>query len=132
MRRVDCDEENSSFEELYNKYYLPIYNYIFHQTSNKETTEDLTSITFLKALRFINDKNPKIDNFHAWIYKIATNEILIYKNNNKRVSNAPVEDSIERLQEFLSDPNDKSIEKYGNYVILNDEIQKMNDNKRYY
>ena len=65
-----------SLVPLFDKYHIKLYNFFLRLTRNRETAEDLTSNTFFKALDYIKKKNPKIKNFSAWIYKIATNELL--------------------------------------------------------
>lgn len=72
------------FIERYNEYYDRIYNYILRNVYNRETAEDLTSQTFLKALKSIRETDPDIRNFNAWLYKIATNEVLMH-HRSKRV-----------------------------------------------
>ena len=115
---VDSDEDEKSFEGLCNKYYEPIYNYIFHRIIDKENADDLTSSTFLKAMKFIIRKNPKIENFHAWIYKIATNEILMFKRGDKKRSkNILIEEYNIQISNFTDDTSE-NIDKNNEYAVL--------------
>jgi RNA polymerase sigma-70 factor, ECF subfamily len=79
--------DKKQFIELYEMYYAKIYNYILRNITHRETAEDLTSNTFLKALKYITgNKTGKIENYKAWLYKIATNELLMHhRYNRKRV-----------------------------------------------
>ena len=43
----------SQFGKLYDEYVQQIYRFILYKTCNKETAEDITSVTFLKALEGI-------------------------------------------------------------------------------
>jgi RNA polymerase sigma-70 factor (ECF subfamily) len=65
----------TAFDELYQTYLEPIYAYIHRRISHRETAEDLTSTTFLKALERIRTYNPDRGNFSAWIYSIARNTL---------------------------------------------------------
>ncbi|MDD4318737.1 MAG: sigma-70 family RNA polymerase sigma factor [Candidatus Peribacteraceae bacterium] len=64
------------FALLYDKYHVPIYRYVYYRTFDKETAEDLTSQTFLKALERIRTFDPQRGNFGAWLYRIARNAVI--------------------------------------------------------
>ncbi len=80
-------EELNGIEKLfidsYDNFYDKIYNYIFRSIPNKEISEDLASNTFYKALRYLKKNSKKIVNIKSWLYKIATNEILMHLRYNK-------------------------------------------------
>lgn len=56
-------------DEIYDKYYYKIYNWVLNKTNNKEDAEDLTNNVFLSIFEYLN-KNIKIENL---IWKIAYN-----------------------------------------------------------
>lgn len=64
-----------AFGELYEKYFDRIFNFIFRQTDDEQLTADLSSQTFLNALRNIGRYEFRGYPFSAWLYKIATNEV---------------------------------------------------------
>lgn len=72
------------FIKLYDKYLKQIYNFIYYKTSHKETAEDLTSQTFLKALRKLTDFQEKEDaSLSAWLFTIARNNVSDYYRSYK-------------------------------------------------
>jgi RNA polymerase sigma-70 factor, ECF subfamily len=75
------------FDALYDKYYKPIFVFIYRRTGNEALTADLTSQVFLKALINIQKYIYKGVPFSAWLFRIAFNEINMYfrKNNAGRV-----------------------------------------------
>lgn len=79
----DLNEIEKLFIDSYDKFYDKIYNYIFRSIPNKELSEDLTSNTFFKALKYLKKNSKKIVNIKSWLYKIATNEILMHHRYNK-------------------------------------------------
>jgi RNA polymerase sigma-70 factor (ECF subfamily) len=91
------------FCDLYEQYYDKIFNYIFRQVYHRERAEDLTSGTFMKALQYLKKNKRDIENFNAWIYRIATNEVL--KDHRKRRGKTPVslDDEISQLGELVQD-----------------------------
>ncbi|MFA6252328.1 MAG: RNA polymerase sigma factor [Candidatus Paceibacterota bacterium] len=81
------NKDDHAFGELFDFYYPKILNYALRSTTDLAAAQDITSNTFLKALRGLNNFQWRTDSsFNAWIYKIATNEIRQFfrkaKNNN--------------------------------------------------
>ncbi len=75
--------EAEKFGLLYDKYITKIYTYIFYQIRHKETAEDLCSQTFFKALEKINTYKMGSNNFSAWLYKIAKNNVIDHYRQKK-------------------------------------------------
>jgi RNA polymerase sigma-70 factor (ECF subfamily) len=128
--QVNSNEEDKSFKSLYDKYYDPLYNYIFHQILNRENAEDVITTVFLNAFDFIQRKNPRINNFHAWIYKIATNEIMKFKNNRKNKPHLSIDDYADQIGDFTGDPAGKMIEDYSDWLTIKIEMESMSDMDR--
>lgn len=66
----------TAFTELYDLYVGPIYRFIFYKTRHKETTEDLTSVTFMKAIESIHKFDSKKASFRTWLYQIARHSVI--------------------------------------------------------
>lgn len=71
-RQGDLNE----FSKLYDLYVKKIYQFIYFKVHGKETAEDLTSITFMKALEGIQKFNEKKASFKTWLYRIARNSVI--------------------------------------------------------
>ena len=67
-----------AFAKLYDQYYPKIFGYILRRTANLEAAQDLTSETFLNALRKLWQFQWRNISFSSWLYKIAANEINQY------------------------------------------------------
>lgn len=65
-----------AFSVLYDAYVGKIYNFIYFRTHHKETAEDLTQITFTKAIANIKSFNADVGTFSAWIHRIARNNVI--------------------------------------------------------
>ncbi|MDO8560150.1 MAG: RNA polymerase sigma factor [bacterium] len=65
----------NAFAAFYDAYARPIFRFVYYRTHHRETAEDLTSATFLKALQHIRTFNPDRGSVGAWIYRIARNTV---------------------------------------------------------
>ena len=73
------------FQILYDRYFTAIFNYIFRKIDDEDITADLTSQTFLKALKNLKKYKYKGVPFSAWLYRIASNEVYNhYRLTNKK------------------------------------------------
>jgi RNA polymerase sigma-70 factor (ECF subfamily) len=64
-----------AFGELYDRYVDVVYRYIYYRVSNVTLAEDLTSETFIRALRRISSYTWQGRDFGAWLVTIARNLI---------------------------------------------------------
>ncbi len=94
----------ADFRPLYNRYYTPIFRFIYKRTQNEELSADICSQVFLKALQKLDKYQYKGVPFSAWLYRIASNEIAQHFRNAKKsrvvsVEDANLGDMIEELEE---------------------------------
>lgn len=62
----------SSFEDIVDSYYQPIYRFCYHLLANQAEAEDATQECFLKAYKYIeNLRDEKL--IKAWLYQISRN-----------------------------------------------------------
>lgn len=71
------------FSVLYDLYFHKIYSFVFYKTFHKETTEDITSKTFLKALDNIKKFDQSKGAFSSWLYVIAKRTIIDHYRTTK-------------------------------------------------
>lgn len=67
-----------AFGQLYDRNYSAILNYCIRRTGDIELAHDITSETFVKALKNITRFEWRDVSFSAWLYRIAGNEIASY------------------------------------------------------
>ncbi|MCX7024768.1 MAG: sigma-70 family RNA polymerase sigma factor [Spirochaetes bacterium] len=67
------DGDREAFAKLYDRWSARIYAYHYYRSFSRETAEDLTSQTFLKALEGLPGYLPERGTFSAWLYGIARN-----------------------------------------------------------
>ncbi|MBX2842318.1 MAG: sigma-70 family RNA polymerase sigma factor [Flammeovirgaceae bacterium] len=113
-----------AFGLLYEKYYKEIFYYINRRIDDVNTTSDLSSQVFYKAMVNIKSYKFKGFPFSSWLYRIATNQVNEYyrKSKNQRVIN--LEDQIIfRLFGELEEQPEKEEDKTGLLVSLLEELE---------
>ncbi len=68
--------ERAAFGVVYDAYVERVYAFLFYKTYHRETAEDLTSQTFMKAMEHIGDYDPRKGKFSSWLYRIAQNTFI--------------------------------------------------------
>jgi len=123
---LQCQKGNlQKFAELYNKYVEKIYKFIYFRTNHQTTAQDLTSLTFTKALENIKKFNPKKGTFQAWIYAIARHNVIDYYRTNKKTVN------INDIWDLGEKPNlDKKIDLDQKLKQVRKKICKLDPDKR--
>ena len=85
VRRAQ-EGDAEAFGELYDRYVDVVYRYIHYRVSTPALAEDLTSETFLRALRRISSYTWQGRDFGAWLVTIARNLIADhYKSGRYRL-----------------------------------------------
>jgi len=93
-------KDPAQFQILYDRYFTAIFNYIFRKIDDEDITADLTSQTFLKALKNLKKYKYKGVPFSAWLYRIASNEVnRHYRLTNKKLVFSFEEKEFENLIE---------------------------------
>ncbi|MCK5701164.1 MAG: sigma-70 family RNA polymerase sigma factor [Cyclobacteriaceae bacterium] len=96
----DAVKDPAKFQIIYDRYFIVIFNYIFRKIDDEDITADLTSQTFLKALKNLKKYKYKGVPFSAWLYRIASNEVnRHYLQANKKVVFSFDEQEFENLIE---------------------------------
>lgn len=82
---------NSTFEQLYEKYYKIAYLYTYSLCQHREVTEDIVSQAFLNAYLKLDDE---IDYFKYWILRVCKNLWINYNHKSKRLLPLPDNDMV--------------------------------------
>jgi RNA polymerase sigma-70 factor, ECF subfamily len=108
-----------AFGQLYDRYVDVVYRYVHYRVSNSALAEDLTSETFLRALRRITSYTWQGRDFGAWLVTIARNLIADhYKSGRYRLELA-TSDLVEAGADRSEDgPEDEVLTGITNGVLL--------------
>ena len=109
--------ESEAFGGLYDHYADTVYRYIYYRVGSKATAEDLTSETFLRALRRIGTFTWQGRDFGAWLVTIARNLVADHFKSSRfrlEVTTGEMLDS----KECERSPEDSVLERLSNAALL--------------
>ena len=115
-----------AFGQLYDRYVDVVYRYVQYRVANSALAEDLTSETFLRALRRITSYTWQGRDFGAWLVTIARNLIADhYKSGRYRLELA-TSDLVEAGADRSEDgPEDEVLTGITNGVLL-EAVKRLN------
>lgn len=122
-----------AFGHLYDRNYSSILNYCIRRTGDIELAHDITSETFVKALKNIDRFEWRDVSFSAWLYRIAGNEIASYfrKKSYKSISlehlteNQGLEPvSPQELEEEFIEAQEK-LERHKEFLAIREQTGKL-------
>jgi RNA polymerase sigma-70 factor (ECF subfamily) len=118
------------FIALYEEYFDRIYNYVRRSVPNREVAEDIASNVFVNALEFIKKRKTVIKNFPAWIYKIASNELIFYHKYNRRVKKISMEQMELDTGQPLANGSRNPLDKYADFMVVKQAMHKLKPKER--
>ncbi len=89
VRRAQA--ERSAFSALYERYAPRIFTYLYYRTGSAQDAEDLTARVFLRALRRLDDYEPRGGGFGPWLFTIAHNLLANWYRDRGRRRDEPLE-----------------------------------------
>lgn len=117
-------------EEIYKKYSLLIYRYLYGLTNDIELSEELMQETFYSAIKGIN-KFKGDSTITVWLYQIAKNKWKDYLRKNRKKKTISLNENIESLEyeELREELQIKSetIDLYRAIHKLDKEVQELFD-----
>jgi RNA polymerase sigma-70 factor, ECF subfamily len=126
VKRAQHNRE--AFGELYEIHYQKIFNYVLKRTANVQLSLDITSMTFLKAMKEIKNYRWRDIPFAAWLYKIASNEINdnYRKNGHRTVSMEQIAELVDTV-DFADEVNqaEEELSKHEEFLLLHKKIAEL-------
>jgi RNA polymerase sigma-70 factor (ECF subfamily) len=109
--------DSEAFGRIYDHYANTIYSYVYNRTGSRTTAEDLTSETFLRALRRIDTFSWQGRDLAAWLVTIARNLITDHYTSS-RVRLEVVTDDPPTCNLVERSPEDSVLESLSNAALL--------------
>lgn len=74
----------TELEEIYKRYFKDVYLFVYSLSKDQHIAEDITSETFIKAIRALSSFKGDSD-IKVWLFQIAKNTYYSYLRKNNRV-----------------------------------------------
>lgn len=74
----------AAFAELYDFYLPRIYGYLVRRVEERTVAEDLTSVTFERALLALRAGTFRNESFGGWLYRVAGNALVDHVRRGRR------------------------------------------------
>ncbi|KRC99411.1 MULTISPECIES: ECF subfamily RNA polymerase sigma factor, BldN family [unclassified Streptomyces] len=116
--------EADAFGRLYDQYSDTVYRYIYYRVGSKATAEDLTSETFLRALRRIGTFTWQGRDFGAWLVTIARNLVADHFKSSRFRLEVTTGEMLD-ANEVERSPEDSVLESLSNAALL-DAVRRLN------
>jgi RNA polymerase sigma-70 factor (ECF subfamily) len=78
--RDECD----AFAELYDFYLPRVYGFVYRRVQDRCLAEDLTSMTFQRALENVRRADFRNESFGGWLYRVAANAVVDHVRRDRR------------------------------------------------
>ena len=78
--RDECD----AFGELYDFYLPRVYGFVYRRVQDRCLAEDLTSMTFQRALENVRRADFRNESFGGWLYRVAANAVVDHLRRDRR------------------------------------------------
>ncbi len=118
------DGEADAFGCLYDQYSDTVYRYIYYRVGGRATAEDLTSETFLRALRRIGTFTWQGRDFGAWLVTIARNLVADHFKSSRFRLEVTTGEMLD-ANEVERSPEDSVLERLSNDTLL-DAVRRLN------
>jgi RNA polymerase sigma-70 factor (ECF subfamily) len=79
-----AQQDPAMFRPLYERYYTPIFRFVFRRTADESLAADICSQVFLKAMQHLPGYEFKGAPFSAWLYRVASNELVQHFRHTSR------------------------------------------------
>jgi RNA polymerase sigma-70 factor, ECF subfamily len=122
------DGDRSAFARLYGRYVDVVFRYVLFRVGDRELAEDVTSETFLRALRRIESVSYQGRDVGAWFVTIARNLVLDHvKSSRFRLEVATAE--VDESRQAESGPEQQVLSKVTRAALL-ECVGQLGDDQR--
>jgi RNA polymerase sigma-70 factor (ECF subfamily) len=117
--------DGEAFGQLYDRYVDVVHRYVVYRVNNHALAEDLTSETFLRALRRISSYTWQGRDFGAWLVTIARNLIADHYKSSRYKLELATSDLVEAgAERSAAGPEDEVLTGITNATLI-DAVKKL-------
>jgi len=121
---------DQAFSDLYDHYFPRIYGYVMKRTGHQHEAEDIVAQVFMKVFTKLHTYKKRDCSFSAWIYRIATNQVIDYYRKQGRRKDVELDEARKTPDDSQSPLDDVVRSEEGEGVrvtmaTLNERYQKI-------
>jgi RNA polymerase sigma-70 factor, ECF subfamily len=119
--------DTAAIGELYERYRLGVYRYLYYRAGDTQIADDLTSEVFIRMIRALSGYQVQNSSFQAWLYQIAHN---LLNDHYRKASNR---NQVELEDNMSNDPlyrRSRPVEHTLNSVALKQALEVLSDEQR--
>jgi RNA polymerase sigma-70 factor, ECF subfamily len=105
-----AQKEPQQFSVLYNRYYDPVFRFVYRRLDSKDLAADICAQVFLKAMTHLGTYKHRGLPFACWLYRIAGNELRQLFRNSSRHRTLNIETS--GMQRMMEELEENSLDEY--------------------
>jgi len=91
--------------ELYEKHVWGVYGFFGYRVASRADAEDLTQLTFERAMRAWGRFDPDRASARTWLMSIANNLLIDHYRRDRTTRHEPIEDHLSRRELITEDPD---------------------------
>ncbi|HEV2640895.1 MAG TPA: ECF subfamily RNA polymerase sigma factor, BldN family [Actinocrinis sp.] len=120
--------DGEAFGQLYDAYSDTVFRYVYYRVSSRQLAEDITSETFLRALRRIGTFTWQGRDFGAWLVTIARNLVADHFKSSRYRLEVPTGEMMDSNETECS-PEDSVLSYLSNRALL-DAVTQLNSQQQ--
>ncbi len=105
---ADAQKNRDAFAALYDKYFQPIYLFVYKRVWDEAAAGDICQDAMLKAMFNIHKYEDRGVPFTAWLYRIASNEVNLYFRKQKKMFSVEIQEK--HVQDLMGEIEISGIE----------------------
>ena len=106
LMRLAKAGDSDAFAQIYDRFFTPVYRYVYFRVKSKHEAEDIAQSVFLKAYEAISRFEEQGKNPLAYFFTIARNTVINFWRKKKEIVTAELEAVSGRIPDIAHDPND--------------------------
>ncbi len=97
------------FTRIYERYFRKIYDFAYYRTCCRESAEDITSQTFMRALEKADTYDSSRSSVATWLFKIASNLLIDHFRKSRRDGGVDALEELAAKEDFESEIFDREL-----------------------
>lgn len=130
LMRLAKDGDSEAFGLLYNKYFVPVFRYIYLRLKNKDEAEDLAQTVFLRVYKSLPRFRDQGKEPLAYFFTIARNAIIDYWRKKKDWKLDDNEEDERNDGPVVNNEHERIADRVDNAELVKNALAELDDTPR--